>query len=59
MDEIDQAFFNIVRLGRSRRNRAAAFSMEGLTDGGRRVRVNFDYDADTRTVIAISAWEVR
>lgn len=59
MDEIDQAFFNIVRLGRNRRNRAAAFSMEGLTDGGRRVRVNFDYDADTRTVIAISAWEVR
>ncbi|WP_145743697.1 hypothetical protein [Saccharopolyspora dendranthemae] len=59
MGEIEQVFFNIVRIGRNRRNRAAAFSVEGLTDGGRRVRVNFDYDADTRTAIAISAWEVR
>lgn len=58
MDEIDQLFSNEPIIRRNRRSRSALYAADGYACGGRRLRVNFNYIADTRSAVLISAWEL-
>lgn len=54
VQEIGQVFSNGPVVRRNRRNRAAEFVADGVTDGGSRVLVFFDYEDGA--VRPITAW---
>lgn len=54
--EIHQVFANSPSVKRNRTSGSAAYFADGVTDGGRRVQVPFDFQ--NRTARPITAWEV-
>lgn len=58
-EEIMQVFANQPRISRNRKNRSAVYSAFGRSGGGRPIRVNFRYDAASRSARPIRAWEDR
>lgn len=57
VNEIEQVIASGPVYRRNKRGRAADLLAVGVTDGGRRVVVALSWDAATRTVRPITAWE--
>ena len=57
-EEVLQVFANDPAISTNHRDRTGTHAATGYTDGGRRMRINFIYDARTRAARPISAWEV-
>jgi uncharacterized DUF497 family protein len=54
--EIHQVFAHEPTVRRNRHTGTADYLATGTTDGGRKITVAFDYDADTRIARPIAAW---
>lgn len=58
VDEINSVFDGRFVVRRNRMGRTGDFVIDGQTTGGRSVRLIVAYDATTRTVRPITAWEM-